>query len=54
MSAAEDGAELTRDMEALAGRANYVSAESLKGTPDPGAKAAAYALKALSRVLLSG
>ena len=48
VKAAEDGAQSTCDMEALAGRANYVSAEALKGIPDPGAKAAAYALRALS------
>ncbi|CAM9888586.1 unnamed protein product [Hapterophycus canaliculatus] len=50
---AEEGAESTCNMEALAGRANYVAASSLKGVPDPGAKAAAYALKAVS-VALSG
>jgi len=37
----------TADMQALAGRANYVAGESLKGVPDPGAKAAAYALQAV-------
>ncbi|CAM9253871.1 unnamed protein product [Scytosiphon promiscuus] len=50
---AEEGADSTRDMEALAGRANYVAASSLEGVPDPGAKAAAYALKAVL-VALSG
>lgn len=53
IDAAEEGAESTCNMEALAGRANYVAAQSLKGVPDPGAKAAAYVLKALSGVLMS-
>lgn len=52
VAAAEEGAEATCNMGALAGRANYVAAESLKGVPDPGAKAAAYALKAISGALL--
>lgn len=47
VAAAEEGATATADMQALAGRANYVAGESLKGVPDPGAKAAAYALKAV-------
>eukprot|EP00903_Cladosiphon_okamuranus_P013498 g12572.t1 len=51
VAAAEEGANATCGMEALAGRSNYVSAESLNGVPDPGAKAAAYALKALSKAL---
>eukprot|EP00752_Nemacystus_decipiens_P007043 g6316.t1 len=51
VAAAEEGADATCSMEALAGRANYVAAESLKGVPDPGAKAAAYALKALLKAL---
>ncbi|CAM9723326.1 unnamed protein product [Ectocarpus sp. 12 AP-2014] len=54
VTAAEEGAEATRGMEALAGRANYVAAESLEGVPDPGAKAAAYALRAVSEALSSG
>lgn len=51
VAAAEEGAAATCSMEALAGRANYVAAESLKGVPDPGAKAAAYALRALLKAL---
>lgn len=51
VAAAEEGAAATSNMEALAGRANYVAAETLKGVPDPGAKAAAYALKALLKEL---
>ena len=51
VTAAEEGADATCSMEALAGRANYVAADSLKGVPDPGAKAAAYALKALLKAL---
>ena len=51
MAAAEEGAAATCSMEALAGRANYVAAESLNGVPDPGAKAAAFALKALLKAL---
>ncbi|CAM9382406.1 unnamed protein product [Laminaria digitata] len=53
VAAAEEGAESTCNMEALAGRANYVAAESLMGVPDPGAKAAAYALRAILETLIS-
>lgn len=45
--AAEEGAERTRSMVALAGRASYVSEASVQGVPDPGAKAAAYILRAV-------
>lgn len=51
MAAAEEGAASTSTMEALAGRANYVAADSLNGVPDPGAKAAAFALTAILKSL---
>ena len=38
--------EQTMHMESLAGRANYVSHDLLKGTPDPGAYAVYLAFKA--------
>ena len=48
-TAAEKGAESTGKMEtASAGRSNYLSAESLKGTPDPGAVAAALVFASLA------
>lgn len=53
VTAAEEGAESTRNMAALAGRSNYVAEESLKGVPDPGAMAAAFALKAIAKSLAS-
>ena len=45
--AAATGAEATKTMVALAGRANYVEAKAYEGIPDPGAKAVAAALGAL-------
>lgn len=39
--AAAAGAEATRRMDSSAGRSNYVSADILSGTPDPGAVAVA-------------
>jgi len=45
--AAERGAESTAEMEALAGRSNYIPWETLRGTPDPGAKAVAIAMRAM-------
>ena len=45
--AAAAGAEATKTMVALAGRANYVEAQAYNGVPDPGAKAVAAALGAL-------
>lgn len=46
-SAAEQGAEETKEMKSEAGRANYVVFERLAGTPDPGAVAVALALAAV-------
>ena len=47
--AAQKGADETGKMEsASAGRSNYIGAEVLQGTPDPGAVAVALVLKALS------
>jgi triose/dihydroxyacetone kinase / FAD-AMP lyase (cyclizing) len=46
---ARAGANSTASMElASAGRSNYLSAETLKGTPDPGAIAVAIVLEAMS------
>ena len=39
--AAAAGAEATRGMDSSAGRSNYVTADILSGTPDPGAVAVA-------------
>jgi len=48
-TAAELGAESTGKMEtATAGRSNYLSADQLKGTPDPGAVAAALVFASLA------
>eukprot|EP00472_Partenskyella_glossopodia_P001634 CAMPEP_0197532344 /NCGR_PEP_ID=MMETSP1318-20131121/39363_1 /TAXON_ID=552666 /ORGANISM="Partenskyella glossopodia, Strain RCC365" /LENGTH=678 /DNA_ID=CAMNT_0043088881 /DNA_START=52 /DNA_END=2088 /DNA_ORIENTATION=+ len=44
--AAEVGAEATKDMDARAGRSNYVPKEVLRSNPDPGAKAAAIWMRA--------
>ena len=47
--AAQKGADETGKMEsASAGRSNYIGAEVLQGTPDPGAVAVALVLKSLS------
>jgi len=45
---AQIGAEATKNMRALAGRSNYLSPDRLISTPDPGAKAVAIWLQALS------
>ena len=47
-AAAEAGASATQQMEAMAGRSNYVPAEKLATVPDPGAKAVAAALTAVA------
>lgn len=44
--AAAAGAEATKAMTSLAGRSNYIDAEKMKGTPDPGAAAMAEAFQA--------
>lgn len=50
--AARKGADGTANMgTASAGRSNYLSQESLQGTPDPGAIAVAIVLEACARVL---
>lgn len=47
--AAKLGADATATMKlASAGRSNYLSAEQLEGTPDPGAAAVAFVLGALA------
>ena len=43
------GAESTKTMEAVAGRASYVPAEKLRGVPDPGAMALALAFAAIAQ-----
>jgi dihydroxyacetone kinase len=48
--AARAGAEKTKTMTALAGRANYVPVEKTQGHPDPGAEAIAVAFEALASV----
>jgi len=50
-SFAKIGADGTADMKvASAGRSNYLSEETLKGTPDPGAMAVSIVFKALAAV----
>eukprot|EP00593_Proboscia_inermis_P014963 CAMPEP_0171305772 /NCGR_PEP_ID=MMETSP0816-20121228/15614_1 /TAXON_ID=420281 /ORGANISM="Proboscia inermis, Strain CCAP1064/1" /LENGTH=163 /DNA_ID=CAMNT_0011786823 /DNA_START=164 /DNA_END=655 /DNA_ORIENTATION=- len=50
-SLAKIGADGTADMKvASAGRSNYLSEETLKGTPDPGAMAVSIVFKALAAV----
>lgn len=46
VEAAEAGSKATMEMEALAGRSNYISKELLSTVPDPGAMAVAIALRA--------
>lgn len=45
---AKDGMESTKTMLSLAGRSNYVSADVMNGTPDPGAFAVAAAFEVIS------
>ena len=52
--AARSGANTTAAMDtALAGRSNYLSQESLQGTPDPGAVAVAIVLEACAAAAMS-
>ena len=51
VKAAVDAADDTADMEAKAGRSNYLSFETIKGTPDPGAKAVAFILQGIAEGL---
>lgn len=51
--AAERGAESTKSMAAGAGRSSYVPESQLKDIPDPGAKAVATWLGAISSALQS-
>ena len=53
VDAAEKAAELTKEMEALAGRSNYVPRNLLLNTPDPGAKAAAIWMRAVADSLVA-
>mmetsp|Transcript_10054 Transcript_10054/g.14024 ORF Transcript_10054/g.14024 Transcript_10054/m.14024 type:complete len:85 (-) Transcript_10054:14-268(-) len=46
VKAAENGAEQTKNMDARAGRSNYVPEAVLRTTPDPGAKAVAIWMRA--------
>ena len=52
-SAAMEGARLTAEMQSLAGRSNYLSADLIRGVPDPGAVAVAEAFEAAARVIAS-
>ena len=47
-SAAEEGAESTKTMPALAGRSSYVPEAALEGVPDPGAVAIARCMRAIA------
>ena len=47
---ADDGAKSTTNMKALAGRANYVPDENLKGVPDPGAMAVALIIQVVAGI----
>ena len=47
-AAAMEGAEATRTMSAVAGRASYVPDSQVQGTPDPGAMAVALVLQAVA------
>ena len=51
--AAMTGAEATATMAAVAGRAAYVPDEQVQGTPDPGAMAVAFALRAAATATLA-
>lgn len=51
-TAASEGAESTTLMkEALAGRSSYLNTETLLNTPDPGAKAVEFILRAISEAV---
>ena len=52
VEAAQQGVKSTLNVQALAGRANYVNAELMKGVPDPGAVAVAVAFEAAAKSLL--
>lgn len=49
--AARAGMERTKTMDPLAGRSNYVQAEAMRGTPDPGAFAVYMAFTVAAEVL---
>ena len=48
--AAKAGSDATKNMEALAGRANYVNTQLMDGVPDPGSLAVATAFAAAASV----
>ena len=50
-AAAVAGAESTKNLVALAGRANYVNSASMEGTPDPGAVATAIAFQTAVKIV---
>lgn len=50
-AAAMEGAWLTAEMQSLAGRSNYLSADKIRGVPDPGAVAVAEAFAAAANVI---
>jgi hypothetical protein len=47
-AAAMQGMARTAQMQSLAGRSNYVAAERMRGTPDPGAFAVAAAFAVMA------
>ena len=50
-SAAQEGAEATKNMAGRAGRSGYVDESILRGTPDPGAHAVSVWMKELATQL---
>jgi DAK2 domain len=50
-SAAQQGAEATKNMAGRAGRSGYVNVSNLKGIPDPGAYAVSVWMRAIAKQL---
>lgn len=48
VKAAVEAADATANMEAKAGRSNYLAFSTIQGTPDPGAKAVAFILQGIA------
>ncbi|GMH61774.1 hypothetical protein TrST_g1040 [Triparma strigata] len=48
VKAAAEGAEGTKEMEAKAGRSNYLAFDTIRGTPDPGSKAVQFILEGIA------
>ena len=49
---AKNGSNLTKTMESLAGRSNYILKEQMDGTPDPGSLAVAIAFEVAAKLLI--